>query len=153
VVLAQTTTDRAGGYRFEVVPSANILYQVRTAFTPLRHTAVLFEGVTEVVTMTASSTRALVGGTVTFTGTVAPDKAGHRIYLQRLASDGDWHTVEVRSVQFNSTFEFGYRFGAAGTYAFRARIYGDAYNVGTASPPVIVTVSGLVPVTALPPAS
>ncbi len=71
---------------------------MRTTFAPRRHTAVLFEGVQDVVTMTSSSPTSTVGGHVTFTGSVSPDKAGHVIYLQKLGKDGDWHTVEVRFV-------------------------------------------------------
>ena len=40
-----------------------------------------------------------------------------------------------------STFQFGWTFGKAGTYQFRARINGDRGNVGGASAPVTITVS------------
>ena len=64
--------------------------------------------------MTPSSTTSEVGGHVTFTGTVLPDKAGHVIYLQRLGADGDWHNEEIRFVTNASTFQFGWTFGKAG---------------------------------------
>ncbi len=83
--------------------------------------------------MSSSSSTSTVGGKVTFTGSVAPDKAGHVIYLQRLGADGDWHTVEVRTVAPGSTFSFGWTFGTAGTKQFRARILGGPENVGAAS--------------------
>jgi hypothetical protein len=152
--VADTTTGSDGSYTFAPqVPSYNTVYQVRTTLAPHRHSAVLFEGVQDVLTMTPSSTTSEIGGSVTFTGTVLPDKAGHLIYLQRLGADGDWHNVEVRFVSFASTFQFGWTFGKAGTYEFRARITGDRGNVGGASAPVMITVSPAVSPTTLPPAS
>ena len=103
--------------------------------------------------MTPSSTTSEIGGSVTFTGTVLPDKAGHVIYLQRLGADGNWHSEEVRNVTNASTFQFGWTFGKSGTYEFRARIYGDRGNVGGASAPVTIQVSPATSTATLPPAS
>lgn len=145
-----TTTGSDGSYQFaNVVSSTNELYQVRTTFAPARHTAALFEGVQDVVTMASSSPTSTVGGHVTFSGSVSPDKAGHLIYLQRLGKDGNWHTVEVRFVAPNSTFAFVWTFGTAGTKEFRARITGGPVNVGSASPPVTITVTQP-PLTSIP---
>jgi hypothetical protein len=146
-------TGADGSYSFTVQPTQNELYQVRTTFVPHLHTAVLFEGVRDVVTLAASSTSSTVGGQVRFTGNVDPDKAGHLIYLQRLGADGDWHTVRVNLVRLNSTYQFVRSFGKAGTAEFRTRIDSDFNNVGAASPPVTITVTGLAPVATLPPAS
>jgi hypothetical protein len=148
--VAATGSD--GGYSFTVTPPVNELYQVRTSLPPKRHTAVLFEGVKDIVTLTASSTTSTVNGTVTFNGTVTPDKAGHVIYLQRLGKDDDWHTVEVRIVKSDSTYQFSWTFGATGSKEFRTRILSDKRNVGAASPPVTIAV-GPAPASALPPAS
>jgi hypothetical protein len=139
--LVQTgTTGTDGSYSFTVQTTTNELYQARTTFAPPRHSAVLFEGVQDAVTMTGPST-STVNGQVTFTGSVSPDKAGHSIYLQKLGSDNDWHTVEVGLVQANSTFQFAWTFGTAGTKEFRARITGGPANVGGASPAVTVDVT------------
>ena len=51
---------------------------------------------------------------VTFTGTVTPDKAGDVIYLQRLGKDDRCHIVEVRTVRFDSTYQFAWMFGNSG---------------------------------------
>jgi hypothetical protein len=153
VPVANTTTGSDGGYTFAAqLPTENRLYQVRTTLAPSRRSAVLFEGVRDVLTMTASSTSSTVGGRVTFDGTVLPDKAGHVIYLQRLGADGEWHVVAVGLVRNTSTFEFNWSFGTAGTKTFRARITSDGRNVGAASAPVTVTVSPA-PTSSLPPAS
>jgi hypothetical protein len=140
--LTTTTTATDGSYSFpNVASSTNELYLVRTTFAPSRHTAVLFQGVQDVVTMSSSSSTSTVDGHVVFTGSVSPDKAGHSIYLQKLGKDGDWHTVEVRFVNSASTFQFGWTFGTAGTKEFRARITGGPANVGGASAPVTIVVS------------
>jgi hypothetical protein len=136
------TTDANGNYSFaNQMSSTNELYLVRTTFAPQRHSAVLFEGVQDVVSMSASSSTSTVDGHIVFTGSVSPDKAGHAIYLQKLGTDGDWHTVEVSFVNSASTFQFGWTFGAAGSKEFRARITGGPANVGGASAPVTIVVS------------
>ncbi|HTT29272.1 MAG TPA: hypothetical protein VMG37_12745 [Solirubrobacteraceae bacterium] len=152
--VADTTTGSGGSYTFAPqVPGYNTEYIVRTTLAPHRHSASLFEGVQDVLTMTPSSSTSQVGGHVTFTGTVLPDKAGHVIYLQRLGADGDWHNEEIRFVTNASTFQFGWTFGKAGTYQFRARITGDRGNVGGASAPVAIQVSPATNPSTLPPAS
>ena len=150
-VVAITTTDASGHYGFANLTSAtNELYQARTTFIPTRDSsAVLFQGVQDMVSMNASSSTSTVGGQVTFTGSVAPGKAGHVVYLQRLGADGDWHTVEVRTVVPGSTFTFEWTFGTAGTKQFRARILGGPENVGAASGAVTVVVTQP-PVASLP---
>lgn len=149
--IADTTTSKDGSYSFSPaeVPGYNTIYQVRTTLAPHRSSAVLFEGVREVLSMSASPTTATVGQKVTFSGTVLPDQAGHVIYLQRLGADGQWHSVETGYVRYDSTFEFESVVSQSGTY--RARIIGNKANIGSASAPVAITVT-LPPVTALPPA-
>jgi hypothetical protein len=152
--IADTTTGADGSYTFAPQsPSYNTEYQVRTTLAPKRHSAVLFEGVQDLVSMSPTSTTSTVGGKVTFTGTVLPDKAGHVIYLQRLGADGNWHNVEIRFVSNASTFQFGWGFGKAGTYEFRARITSDHANIGAASAPVTITVTPASSVSTLPQAS
>ena len=152
--VADTTTGQDGSYTFPAqLPSYNTEYQVRTTLAPHRHSAVLFEGVRDLVSMLPSSTLTTAGQQVTFDGTVLPHKTGHVIYLQRLGSDGDWHNVEIRVVQFGSTFHFAWTFGKAGTYEFRARITDDRGNVGGASAPVTIQVAPATNPGALPPAS
>ncbi|MBV9808348.1 MAG: hypothetical protein JO286_14250 [Solirubrobacterales bacterium] len=152
--VADTTTGSGGSYTFAPqVPAYNTVYIVRTTLAPHRNSAALFEGVQDVLTLTPSSTSSEIGGHVTFTGTVLPDKAGHVIYLQRLGADRDWHNEELTVLTNASTFQFGWIFGKAGTYQFRARISGDRGNVGGASEPVAVQVSPATSTSSLPPAS
>jgi hypothetical protein len=104
-------------------------------------TAVLFEGVQDVLSINSSSSTSTVGGSATFTGNVSPDKAGHVIYLQRLGSDGNWHTVATGYVSPASDFQFQWTFGTPGTKQFRAQITGGPANVGGASAPTTVVVT------------
>ncbi len=136
-----TTTGTDGGYSFTVSPTRNELYQVRTTLPPHRASALLFEGVRDVVTLSSSSSTSTVGGKVTFTGTVTPDKTGHVIYLEKRGADGEYHVVEIRRVQSDATFQFGWTFGSAGTKMFRVRVPGGPVNLGNVSDPVTVTVS------------
>lgn len=152
--VADTTTGADGSYTFAPQgPTYNTVYQVRTTMAPRGHSAALFEGVQDALTITPSSTTSQIGGHVTFTGTVLPDKAGHVIYLQRLGADGNWHNEEIRLVTRASTFQFGWTFGKAGSYEFRARITAGGGNIGGASTPVTIQVSPTTSTSALPPAS
>jgi hypothetical protein len=141
LVQTATTDPTTGSYSFTVQSDTNELYQVRTTFAPIRSSAALFQGVQDVVSMSASSPTSTVNGHVTFQGNVQPDKAGHVIYLEKLGQDDQWHVVEVSYVNANSNYQFGWTFGTAGTKQFRARITGGPVNVGAASAPVTVDVS------------
>jgi hypothetical protein len=134
-------TGDDGSYRFTVTPEHNEVYFVETTLPPRRHTARLFEGVHDVVTLSAGTTAAPAGQAVTFSGTATPNQAGDTVYLQRLGVDGDWHTVGVGTVTANSTFQFARTFGNAGTKTFRAWVLPDPANLGGASSSVTVTVS------------
>ena len=155
-VLADATTGPDGSYSFtQAGLTTNTVYYVATmrlTHTKRRRTSLLYQGVRDALTFQAGTTSANTGQTVTFTGTVLPDKAGHSIYLQKLGKDGDWHTVEVRPVRHNSTFQFRWTIGAPGSHTFRARIASDGANVGAASAPVTITATAP-PASSLPPGS
>jgi hypothetical protein len=148
--LAQTTTTGAdGSYSFTVQNPANALCVARVVATPQRHSAVVFQGVQDAVSMSADTATSTVGGTVTFSGTVAPDKSGHVVYLERLGRDGQWHVAETSRISDGSTFSMRWTFGFPGDRQFRARVLGGKVNVGGASAPVPVSVA-LPPLSALP---
>jgi hypothetical protein len=150
--ITSTTTGPDGGYSFTVTPFHNTEYQVRTTFAPARTSAQLFEGVQDAVSITPSATTSSVGQSVTFSGTVTPDKAGHLIDLQRLGADGHYHVVAVGIVNVSSAYQFTWTFGTPGTKTFRVHISGGPENVSGSSSPVSIAVS-LPAVTSLPPAS
>jgi hypothetical protein len=150
--IASTVTGTDGSYSFMQAPEHNTVYVVRTTLAPLRMTAQLFVGVQDVVSITDTSTDLIVGGSVTFTGGVTPDKFGHVIYLQKQAPDGDWQNVEASTVSAISTYKFTWTFAYQGTKMFRVWIPGGYSNVGALSSTVSIPVT-LPPVTSLPPAS
>lgn len=144
-LLATTTTGPDGSYSFTRSPLHNRVFFVATTSRPFRATANLYEGVQDVVTILASSTTSEQGGSVTLSGTVTPDHAGHVIHLQILGTHGFWHNVATGVVASGSTYSFTYTFGQDGAVQLRARIDGGPENVGGASPPVTITVSGVAP--------
>ena len=82
------------------------------------------------------------GSPVTFSGTVAPDKTGHVIYLQRQNANGNgFHTVQVERVQAGSTYSITRRLFEPGTKTFRVFIPGGPFNQGAASGPFTIQVA------------
>lgn len=142
-LLATTRTGPDGSYRFTCSPVHNQVFFVATTSKPHRETANLYEGVRDVVTILASSTTSEQGGSITLSGTVTPDHAGHVIHLQILGTHGFWHNVATGVVASGSTYSFTYTFGQDGTVQFRVRIDGGPENVGGASSAVTITVSGV----------
>ncbi len=151
---APVTTEASGNYSFTVNPQRTMEYKVQTSAGTIAHrnTAVLFEGVRHLVTLSPSTTNPTAGGRVTFTGTVTPNAAGHVIELQKLGSDGLYHMVALGYVNAASTYQFAWTVGTPGTKTYRAHIAGGPDNVAGSSPPVSITAS-LPPVSSLPPAS
>ncbi len=149
--VSNTITAQDGSYKFTVSPQHNTNYFIQTTFRPpaYRRTAVLLEGVRDVVSLQASSASTPVGQRVTLSGSVVPDKAGHLIELQRLGKDGAYHTVAVAVINRSSAYRFTWRFGNTGTFAFRTRVPADEQNVSGSSTPVVIAVTPA-PVVSLP---
>ncbi|MEA2297474.1 MAG: hypothetical protein QOF77_410 [Solirubrobacteraceae bacterium] len=149
--VAQVTTDAGGSYAFPAqTPINSTFYKVTGAG---RSSAILFEGVKDALTAAVSATSVPAGQTVTFAGTVAPDKTGHVIYLQRKNATGDdFHTVQVARVAAGSTYTIVHRVFVPGAKVFRVRIPGGPENQGAVSAPFTVTVTPA-PAASLPPAA
>lgn len=140
VPVAVATTDAQGSYTFPVqAPANNTQYQVRGGG---RSSAVLFEGVHDLLTAQASSNTVKAGQSVTFSGTVAPDHIGHVIYLERQnAGSGEFHIVQVASVGSGSRYSITHRIYDAGNDVFRVYIPGGPENEGAASQAFTIQVS------------
>ena len=110
----------------------------------------MFQGIQDQLTINASSTSSTVGGSVTITGTVTPDKTGSEIILQELGTDGNWHPLQYGTVGTGSAYSFTVTFGETGTTEMRVHISGDPDNIGNDTAPVSVAVSGAAPVSSLP---
>jgi hypothetical protein len=150
--VANTVTGAGGSYHFTVSPSANTRYEVRVTLNAHRHTSVLFEAVHAVVSGQPSASSAPAGSVIVFTGQVLPGKAGDTVYLQRLGSDGDWHTVKVGFLNGSSAYSISWTLGDVGTDTFRVRVLSDQSNAGGTSGPLAVTVTQP-PASTLPTAS
>ena len=144
-----TTTGPDGSYTFTVQGSTNELYQARTTFGPVRDSAVVFQGVQDVVSITSSAPAAVVGQQVTFSGNVSPGKPGDAVYLERLGKDDNWHVVETSTLNPASDYSIGWTFGTPGDKQVRVQVLGDPQNVTGASAAVPITVT-LPPVGSLP---
>jgi phospholipase C len=114
---------------------------------------VLFIGVAAALTAQATATTINQGQSVTFTGTIAPDKTGHSIYLERLNAAGSaWHVIALTKVGSNSSYSITQSFFAIGTETVRVKLPGGPDNQGAVSSPFAITVNAI-PVASLVPAS
>lgn len=130
--VAQATTNGEGDYTFPAqAPVNSTFYKVQGDG---RSSAVLYEGVRDVLSAQVSATTVLEGQTLTFTGSVAPNHSGHVIYLERGDASGEgFHVVQVGTVSQESTFSIPYAVYSVGTVVFRVHIPGGPENGGAVS--------------------
>jgi hypothetical protein len=147
--VAQVTAGSDGSYAFAPqMPVRNTFYEVRG---PHAHSAILYEGVKDLLTANVSGTTVASGQTLTFSGTVAPDHAGHVIYLQRQnANDGDFHVVQLSTLNNASAYSITHRFYDAGSGNYRVFIPGGHENGGARSQVFAITVTPAAPETLTP---
>jgi hypothetical protein len=146
-------TDSSGNYSFTQMPIHNTVYRVKTASGKSEQTAALYVGVQDVVTIGLSPTTIAVGDSATISGTVTPQHTGHVVHLQEQNSAGNWVNVELGYVNATSQYSFKYTPGQIGVEQLRVEITGGPVNVGSVSSTETLTVSGVAPVSTLPPAS
>jgi hypothetical protein len=161
--VAQATTDANGNYSFPAQsPMDSTFYRVTTANhivcagaeIPVRapcapqpagavvKSAVLYEGVKDILTAQVSATTVQAGQKLTFSGSVSPSHPGHVIYLERQDANGmDFHVVDVAQVNPDSTYAIVHEVYDAGTKVFRVYIPGGPENLGAASQPFTITVT------------
>jgi hypothetical protein len=163
--VAQSTTNVAGEYSFPAqAPVNSTFYRVQTATgagccppgaSCLRSapscpaimrrrmsSAVLYEGVKDVLTAQASSATVQAGGTIAFSGIVSPDHTGHVVYLERQnAQAPGFHVIQVWFVGAGSAYAIPHRFYEPGTKLVRVYVPGGPENQGAASPPFSITVT------------
>jgi len=153
--VAQVNVDSSGAYAFPAQSPVNsTFYEVTTAHRPCHpprgrvcrtsadRSAVLYEGVKDVLTAAVSQSTIQAGQALVFTGTVAPDHTGHIIYLERQnLGNGNFHVVEVATVGAGSSYSIAHTVYAAGTKVYRVRIPGGPENEGAASAPFTIQVT------------
>ncbi len=151
--IAQVVTNSAGEYSFpSQTPVNSTFYRVMSSpvcrhprgrrCAPFPSSAVLYEGVKDVLTAQVSATTVQAGQSVTFSGTVAPDHTGHVIYLERQNPHGSgFHVIQVSFVGAGSTYSIVHRLYDPGVKVLRVFIPGGPENQGAASPPFAITVT------------
>lgn len=150
--VAQVGTDANGDYAFPAQSPVNsTFYAVRAGNRTCDpracrghgpSSAVLYEGVKDVLTAAVSQSTIQAGQALAFTGSVAPDHSGHIIYLERQnAASGNFHVVEVAAVGAGSAYAIAHKVYDPGTKVFRVRIPGGPENEGAASAPFTIQVT------------
>jgi len=139
----EATTNGNGEYSFTVSPQPSTFYRVNGAGIS---SAVLFEGVKYVLTASVSATTIQSGQPLTFSGTVAPDRVGHAVYLEREnAFGGGFHVVDVGSVTSSGTYSIVHYMFGSGKQVYRVKVPGDPENQGTSSSPFSIEVTPALP--------
>jgi hypothetical protein len=164
--VAQVSTDAEGAFSFPAqAPVNSTFYQVRSGgcrSTPPRmrckalrlSSAILYEGVKDVLTAQVSATTVQAGQSVTFSGTVSPDHTGHVIYLERQNPHGTgFHVIQVAFVGAGSTYSIAHQLYVPGTKVLRVYIPGGPENQGAASQPFSIQVTPAAASTLMPEAS
>jgi hypothetical protein len=130
--VAQATTDASGNYTFLAqAPVNSTFYKVQGEG---KSSAVLFEGVKDVLTAQVSASSVPEGQTLTFTGSVVPSHPGHIVYLERQNTTGDaFDVVQVATIGAESTFSIPCQVYDTGSQVFRVYIPGGPENAGAAS--------------------
>lgn len=156
--VAQVTTNAIGEYSFPPESPVNSTFYRVQADRPLCpphpprsfscaalrrvSSAVLYEGVRDVLTAQVSPTTVQAGQSVTFTGTVSPDHTGHVIYLERQnAHVPGFHVIQVSFVGVGSAYSIVHQLYDPGTKVLRVHIPGGPENQGAVSQPFTVQVT------------
>ena len=138
--VAEVTTDASGDYTFPAQsPINSTFYRVKGAG---KTSAVLYEGVHDVLSAQVTASIIQAGGALRFSGSVGPDHSGHAIYLERQNASGTgFHVVQLATVSSGSTYSIVHTVYDPGTKVFRVKIPGGPENEGAASPPFTVVVA------------
>lgn len=160
--VAQVSTNATGEYSFPAqTPLNSTFYRVQAAggtcdsnVAPAEpgpacpslarrlSSAVLYEGVRDVLTAQASPTTIQAGQSVTFSGAVSPDHTGHVIYLERQDANGaGFHVIQVAYIEPGSIYSIAHRLYDPGAKVLRVYIPGGPENQGVASQPFMIQVN------------
>jgi hypothetical protein len=155
--VAQMDTNAAGEYSFPpqapvnstfyrvqaaVGGCSNLPAQVRACRRGRISSAVLYEGVKDVLSANVSATTVQAGQSVTFSGAVSPDHTGHVIYLERQNANGQgFHVIQVSFVGAGSAYSIVHQLYDPGTKVLRVYIPGGPENQGMASQPFSILVT------------
>jgi hypothetical protein len=142
--VATTETDARGFYEFtraENVVETNRSWFVRVLGGHATHSRTVFERVSALVSLAASTQTADTGQPLAFTGHVDPNHAGERVVLQEQVGSGDeWHSLKSGLLGPGSDYSITYRFAFSGEREVRVLFDGDVKNIRGASDPVPITI-------------
>ncbi|MBV8947547.1 MAG: hypothetical protein JOZ95_19115, partial [Solirubrobacterales bacterium] len=141
--VGQTTTDSHGFYEFtraENVVMTNRSWFVREAGIHQIHSRTVFERVAALVSLSASTSSAVTGQPVVFTGHVDPSHAGEPVVLQQETASGEWRDLKSGRLDRGSNYAITYRWRFAGDHTVRVLFGSDARNISGAANPVTVAV-------------
>jgi hypothetical protein len=134
----EATTGAEGAYSFKLSPTQNTFYMVSSVGI---HSAVLFEGVKEVLTPNAPPSTVKQGETVTFTGSVTPFQEGQPVYLEHAnLFGGGYHVIGVGTVS-KGAYSIAHTFLGAGKASLRIKVPGNPANQATVTPPISIEVT------------
>jgi hypothetical protein len=134
--VAQAMTDAGGNYGFTESPLQSTFYRVATA---ARRSIVMFEGLRYALAAEPHASTVGAGATLTFSGTITPDRVGHLIYLERQSASGmGFQVVDAGTIGPTSTYSIVHTFDHAATELMRIRVPRDAENQGDASEPFTI---------------
>lgn len=140
--VSQVKSNEKGEYTFPAqVPVESTFYEAQGGG---QTSAVLFQGVNVVlsdVTMSPAVSSIPATETLTFSGSVSPDRAGHSIYLESMDAAGKFHVVQKAEIGSASTFSIVHYVYSEGTNVFRVRVPGDPQNGGAVSQTFTVQVT------------
>ncbi len=105
------------------------------------HSRTVYERVSALVSLAASTTSQVTGQPIVFTGHVTPNHAFERVALQeQRGSSDDWRTLKTGFIGRGSNYAISYRWRIAGDHDVRVVFPGDGRNIKGASDPVTVTI-------------
>lgn len=138
--VSEVVSDGYGNYTFPAQsPVESTFYEVKAAG---KISAVLYEGVKDVLRASVSETTLQAGQTLTFSGSVIPDHTGHVIYLERQNASGmGFHVVQIGAVTAGSVYSIVHAVYDPGTKVFRIQIPGGPENEGAVSPTFTIVVT------------
>jgi hypothetical protein len=137
--VAEVSTGSGGAYSFPAqTPVNNTLYRVKGAG---QKSAVLYEGVKDVLTAEVSASTVQAGQTLEFKGTVTPEHNGHVVYLERENAGGTGFHVVQKGYVLGSTYSIVHQFSVPGTKVYRIDFPGGPENGRAVSQPFTIQVT------------
>jgi hypothetical protein len=142
VRVTSVATAADGSYALSYTPTATAEYQVRFAGTDRGYPSLSAKRVVTVVpkvTLAASASRVLRGGTVTLSGSVAPGRSGQVVSIQRYVA-GAWRTLASTRLSSTGAYSYALHPSTRGTWTLRVLVPAGIDHALAVSPTRVLTV-------------